>query len=171
MVDSNEIARELSSIDKLIDSLINIDAKVRDALWKRQARSILRRLRELYFREDGTLGFLRMVAKGEPVQQSDLNKVKSTFRGRDHAVYAAIQDLKAKCDLHNINLTLDDVQFLESLISNKTVIRLEVEKILSALESGDIGDGVRRRAGQICRKIDDLNAKFCSVDRQLRKHI
>ena len=59
------IARELGGIDKIIDTLVNLDARVEDALWARQARKILKRLRNLYFREAGMLGFLRSVAAGE----------------------------------------------------------------------------------------------------------
>ena len=79
MLDTEAIARELGSIEKLIDLVLNLDSKIKDALWSRRARAIMERMRNLYFREKGTLGFLRRVADGEPVPADILNEVKSHF--------------------------------------------------------------------------------------------
>ena len=171
MVEIDAVARELSSIEKIIDAVLNLDAKVQNALWRRKARAILGRLRDLYFREEGTLGFLRCVAESEPVPAGILEEVKSHFYQQEEIVTEALSDLREKCDFEDIRLTIDETELIAGIIYDKTLIRELVKRIFHALEEGNVGDRERDQARKLCESIESLNAKFRDADARLRKHL
>lgn len=171
MAGINEVARELGGIEKIIETVVNLDAKIEDALWSRKARAILGRLRDLYFRENGTLGFLRRVANGEPVPADILEEMKSHFYQQEEIVMEALEDLRKKCDFNDIRLSLDESILIEGIIFDKTLVREWIKDIFHALEQGKIGDWERDRARELCKSIEGLNAKFHDADARLRKRV
>lgn len=164
----NAVANELNAVEKILDLLVNLDAKVKNVFWPRKARAILERLRDIYFHESGTLGFLRGIANGDPVPPSTLEKVKSNFFKQQPIVEEALNELKTKSDFKDIRFSLDESRLIEDIIHDKTTIREWVRDIFYALEQDKIGDWERGRAQELCECIENLNAKFHDVDARLR---
>lgn len=171
MVEIDTVAKELSSIERIIDALLNIDAKIGNALWRRKARLILKRLRDLYFREDGTLGFLRSVASGDSVSRDVLAEMSGSFYSSEQPVTDALADLNDKCRFNEVRLTIADANLISGIAHDKTRVRELIREIFRSLESGQIGNEERERAKLICESIEALNAKFCNADAALRKEI
>jgi hypothetical protein len=162
------VADEVGSLERLIRALLNLDAVVGDALWRRRARRILAHMRGLYFQESGTLGFLRRTAAGEAPSAETVERLREGFFRTDERVEAAIAEMRRLADLHDVRLSLEDWTTLDGMLHDKTNIREAVRSILDEAVEDGTSEALRADAAALVARIEALNAVFREADARLR---
>ncbi|MEM1315345.1 MAG: hypothetical protein AAGI51_12370 [Pseudomonadota bacterium] len=163
------VSKEAGSIERLILALVNSDEILRDKIWRHRARQVMRRLRTLYWHEGGTLKSLREIAAGERPPDARLQAVRAAFYETDAAVNDALGALAELARSEETRLTFDDVELLDGIVHDKTVIR---ETARGLLESAASPQGPNAQdqadAAALVARIETLNAAFRAADDRFR---
>lgn len=165
------VARELKGIDQIIDTLLNLDLRVADSLFRRKLRKFIPALRSIYFRGDGMVSVIDQIIKGKIEDRSAATKYSESSQSNSEfdEVYDAIDMIDEFADSSGFQLPLEERQLLGDIAAVKKSIRIRVAALCLEAEEHSISPKVIEKAVKVREDIEDLNQKIIHADKVLRQ--
>jgi hypothetical protein len=161
--------QELSRLESLLNTIINIDDKIRNAWWKRSGRRILTLLRVIYFERGGVIQVLDRIIAGEPVDRRWL--ARPNLAGREPEVRAAIRELAELCAVGNIRLDLDVIETVDRLLLDKSQARRLVLELAEVNDAQKLDADEIEIARQLRAKLMEINALIERAEAVIRPQV
>ena len=168
------VSKELRGLDQIIDTLLNLDARVSDALFRRKLRRFLPALRTLYFTGDGLYAVLSQIEKGHV---HDFSKVEDYFIGgeneriRRERVDEAIEQLLKLGDDSVVQLSIEEWDLLAGIVEIKSHVIKRAGLLFSDFEGNEVNESAQRQASEIMAAMTAVNEKIQHADKILRKRL
>ncbi|MEE3098249.1 MAG: hypothetical protein VX463_00635, partial [Pseudomonadota bacterium] len=163
------VEQELRSLDRLLSVTLTIESRFASAEWDLRAAVILRRIRRLYFREDGALGFLRRLAEGEPISEAERLRLRAQHDSFEAEMEDAAEALRVTARRNDIRIDMDAMALLEGLVNDSTTIRDTVHGMFDAPVGALVDtEASRRDARVILDALEPRLNRFREADIRLR---
>lgn len=161
-----EALAAITGIGRAIETLTGLRDKVQAATTAEQRRTLRMALRQIYFPPNSLQRTLDEIAEGHEIDRRRALARLDAFEGAEHAVAAAMRDLKFDSEAFLDGLSLGEKTALQELAWGKQQLRYAVTTALQdhLLEDRPIPT---REAARLRDAIHDLNRAIDAFEQQL----
>ncbi|SDX30555.1 hypothetical protein SAMN05444336_104240 [Albimonas donghaensis] len=166
---NDRVEQELRSLDRLLSVTLTLESRFASVEWDLRAAVILGRIRRLYFDERGALGFLRHLAEGEAIPETERLRLRALHDSFEAEMEAAADALRLAASRNGVRIDMDAMGLLEGLVHDSTCIRDTVFGMFSAPVGALIDtEASRRDARFILDGLEPRLIRFREADVRLR---
>jgi hypothetical protein len=171
----DDAAKEISNLEKLLDNILSADYLLKDALRKRQIRTVIDRLDYIYFSPNGLRKLLENLRDMKiKNREAYLEQAQPEFKADSEDVEEAINQIRKYLDASEVRHGVDFSKLGYLLTYVKLSVREEIWSILSFLDEHNFSDNSLREVSadisQILQKIELLNKAIRLVEQKLKSN-
>lgn len=167
---NDRVEQELRSLDRLLSVTLTLESRFASVEWDLRAAVILGRIRRLYFDERGSLGFLRHLAEGEAIPETERLRLRALHDSFEAEMEAAADALRLAASRNGVRIDMDAMGLLEGLVHDSTCIRDTVFGMFAAPVGALIDtEASRRDARFILDGLEPRLIRFREADIRLRQ--